>query len=340
MSPPVAVVGAQPDAGKWRQQHGEVELLLALRPVQGLVPDPVLVHLLHVGAGDPVDAALGEQRLGEQAARHDVAAALELHAAHAEVAELVLVRDPDDLRLVPHLARPQLELEVHRVFERGSLTGAGAVADADQEALPLAAPHPLHRLVERGGGRDGVLGRAHGQAVVLRAESLGLVEAEPWPGGVDQEVVRNLLRATGHRLGDDIGRPAGGVALGVNLAGPGLLELDAVTLVDGRERERHLARSHQADADPDVGRDPVVGLIRRDHRHGVARAQPLPGEGGRGVPGDSRAENHHPAHRRPPIRVLILEESGTPPPRGQGQTSPASRLPALLVLIGAIRYRG
>ena len=322
MSAPCAVVRPQADAGKWRQQHGEVELLLALRSVQGLVPDPVLVHLLHMGAGDPVDAALGEQRLGEQAARHDVAAALELHAAHAEVAELVLVRDPDDLRLVPHLARPQLELQIHRVLERRSLTGAGAVADADQEALPLAAAHPLHRLVQRGGGRDGVLGRAHGQAVVLRAESLGLVEAEPWPGGVDQEVIRNLLRATGHRLGDDIGRRAGGVALGVNLAGPGLLELDAVALVDGRERERHLApvpsgrrrprcwtgsscRTHSARPPSRCRLGPATSW-RRWPRYG--RRSPRRGS----PPGSSQAA-HQGAHSRS-VRDLAAP--------GQGQTSP------------------
>jgi hypothetical protein len=76
-----------------------------------------LVHPAHVCAGDPVDTALGEQGLGEQVAGHDVAAALQVHAAHAEVAQLVLVGDPDDLRLVAHLAGSQLEFEVGDVLE-------------------------------------------------------------------------------------------------------------------------------------------------------------------------------------------------------------------------------
>ncbi len=76
----VAVASESPEAdtGKRRQEHGEVELLLAQRPVKGLVVHAVLVHVADVRAGDPVDAALGEQGLGEQVARHDVAAAAQL----------------------------------------------------------------------------------------------------------------------------------------------------------------------------------------------------------------------------------------------------------------------
>jgi hypothetical protein len=43
------------------------------------------------------DAALGEQRRVERAARRDVAAVFEVHPAHAEVAEFVLVGEPDDV---------------------------------------------------------------------------------------------------------------------------------------------------------------------------------------------------------------------------------------------------
>ena len=129
-----AVEGLQPDAGERRQQHREVELLLALGAVERLVEHAVGLDLVDVGAGDPVDPALGEQRGVEDAARGDVAAPLKVHAAHAEVAELVLVRDPGDLGAVAHAAVSQLELEVDDVLERGALAGAGAVTDADQEA--------------------------------------------------------------------------------------------------------------------------------------------------------------------------------------------------------------
>jgi len=66
------------------------------------------------------------------------------------------------------------------------------VADADEEALALAAAHPLGRLVERRRPLRRVLGRADGEAVAVSAEPLGLVEAQPRPGGVDQEVVRDV----------------------------------------------------------------------------------------------------------------------------------------------------
>jgi hypothetical protein len=195
-----------------------------------------------------------------------------VHAAHAEVAQLVLVGDPDDLRLVAHLAGSQVEFEVDDVLERRSFAGAGAVADADEEALPLTAAHSLDRLVERGRGLEGVLDGADRQAVAIWAETCGLVEAQPRPGGVDQEVVPDFLGAARHPLDDDIRSRVTCVALWVDLACPGLLELDAVALVDRREREPDLVRPHQADADPDVGRDPVVGVVGRDDRHGVIPA--------------------------------------------------------------------
>ena len=101
-----------------------------------------------MGAGDPVDPALGEQRRVEDARRGDIARALEVHAAHPEVTELILVRDPGDLRLVADAAVSQLEFEVDDVFERCSLARAGPVADADEELSLLAAAHPLHLFVQ------------------------------------------------------------------------------------------------------------------------------------------------------------------------------------------------
>ena len=310
MSSPWRPYRAQADAGEGRQQHGEVEFLLALRAVDGLVVDAVLVDLADVGAGDPVDAALGEQRFGEQAARHYIAAAPQVHAAHAEVAELVLVGDPGDLRLVPDAAGAQLEFEIDDVLEGRALAGARSVADTDQEPLPLAAAHPLDGLVERGRSLERVLGGAYRQAVAARAEPFGLVEAQPRSGGVDQEVVRNLLRQPCGRLDGHERHRAGRVALGVDLAGRGLLELDPVALVDRRERERHLAGAHQPDPHPDIGRDPVVGLVRRYHGHRVIAAQPLPGERSGGVAGYTGPEDHDTAHREPPVRVLIPPASG------------------------------
>ena len=113
-----------------------------------------------------------------------------MHAAHAEVAELVLVGDPGDLGAVAHAAVAQLELEVDDVLERGALARAGAMADADQEAALLPAAHPLDLLIERRRGLRRVLRQADRQAVAaVGPEPLGLVEAQRRPGRVDQEVV-------------------------------------------------------------------------------------------------------------------------------------------------------
>ena len=145
----VAVKGLQADARERRQQHREVELLLALVAVQRLVENAVGLDLMDVRARDPVDSALGEQRRVEDAAGRDVPRALEVHAAHAEVAELVLVRDPRDLGAVAHAAIAQLELEVDDVLEGRALARAGPVTDTDQEAPPLTSAHPLDLLGER-----------------------------------------------------------------------------------------------------------------------------------------------------------------------------------------------
>ena len=105
-----------------------------------------------------------------------------------------------------------------------------------------------------------MLGGAHRQAVAaVWSEAFGPVEAQPGPGRVEQVVVRDAQRrAVGRpprrrRASGSSGSPSGWI-----VAGCGLHELDAVALVDGCERERDLGRAHQADADPDVRRNPVV----------------------------------------------------------------------------------
>ena len=64
----VAVERTQADARERRQQHREVEPLLTLGAIEGLIEDTVRFDLLNVSAGDPVDPALGEQRRVEDAA--------------------------------------------------------------------------------------------------------------------------------------------------------------------------------------------------------------------------------------------------------------------------------
>ena len=237
-----------------------------------------------------------------------------MHAAHAEVTELVLVGDPGDLSPVAHLACAQLELEVDDVLEGGALAGAGAVSDADEEALALAATHPLDQLVERRRRLRGVVGCADGEAVAVRAETLGLVEAQLRTGRVDQEVVRDSLRrAVRRRLDQHVRGRVAAVSLGVDLPRCGLDELDPVAFVDRSEREHDLGGLHQPDADPDVGRNPVVVRLGRDDRDAVAAAEPPARERGGGVAGNSGAENDDPRHVTGPFIVGSCATAGGAP---------------------------
>jgi hypothetical protein len=97
-----------------------------------------------------------KERLREDLAGRDVAAALQVKPAHAEVAEFVFVREPPDVGAVAHAARPQLELQVDDVLEGRALARAPAVPGADKEAQPLAPPHPLDGRVEVLRGLHGV----------------------------------------------------------------------------------------------------------------------------------------------------------------------------------------
>lgn len=160
-----------------------------------------------------------------------------------------------------------------------------------------------------------MLGRAHRKAVRLGAEAFGLVEAELRARSVDQEVVPDLLGGGtfAGRLDYDIGRRVAGVTFGVELAGRRPHELDPVALVHRRQGELDLGLCHQADADPDVGRDPVVGLVGRYDCHRVAAAEPLPGERCRRVAGDAGTQHDNPAHATPPVSWTGPRGEPSPP---------------------------
>jgi hypothetical protein len=223
-----------------------------------------------------------------------------VHAAHAEVAEFVFVGDPLDVGPVAHAARPQFELEVDRIFEGRAFAGAGAVAGADEKALPFAAPHPLDAGIEGAGGLGGMRVGAHRETVAAWAKARRGAEVQFRAGGIDEEVVADLLAlafmAGPRGFDDDVGRRVVGAPFRMERHGLGLLELDAMPLVDRRQREHHLGRTHQPHADPDVRRDPVVGRLGRHDHHVVAAAQPLAQEGGRGVSRNSGAEHDDSGH--------------------------------------------
>ena len=193
MSSPVRSKACSVGAAERRQQHREVERQALVRAVEGLVEELALLDPLDVGAEDRADAALTEQRLGPGLAGGQEAALAEDHAADAEVAELVLVGQVDDLGQVAHPGRAELVLDVEGVLECCSLAGAGAVAHADDQPLRLAGAEPVDDLVERGRGLDGVTGGADRPGVAVRSEAGCGLEVELGAGRVDQVVVADQL---------------------------------------------------------------------------------------------------------------------------------------------------
>jgi len=143
--------------------------------------------------------------------------------------------------------------------------GGGATGRRSGSAGGLARPGDRVGQGESNAGRE--------QVQVRR----GLVQLGA--GGVDQEVVADLLaRPRGSllcRLADHVGPRIAFPALRVQLEGAGLVELDAVAGIDRRERDRDLTRGHQAHADPDVRRHPVVVRQRGHQDCLVFRAQHL-----------------------------------------------------------------
>ena len=171
--------------------------------------------------------------------------------------------------------RAQLELEVDDVLERGALAGAGAVADADEEATPLAPAHPLDLLVERRRRLRRMLGQADGEAVAaVGAEPLGLVEAQRRPGRVDEEVVGHPRSPAVRLLGRHDGRGVVAVALGMDLPRRACTNSITVPLVDRREREGHLLGASSARRRPRCSRAPSCSRAsaRRPSPSRLARA--------------------------------------------------------------------
>ena len=264
--------------------------------------DDALVDLVHVSAEDRLDAALLVERLGPQLARRDEAALLEVQPTDAEVAELVLVGEVDDLGVGPNTARPELVFDVEGVLERGAFARARAVADTDHEGLLLAGLELGDDLFELACCFLGMAIRADRHRVPVRSESGGRGEVELGPRRVDEVVVLDLLDLPGlarrRVLHRDESAAARLIPLWVDGYGLGLTEIDTLLRVDGSQREGDLIRRHPPHADPDVGRDPVPLGVRR-HDDDLMRAVELPAQmQSRGVAGDSGTKDDDASHIR------------------------------------------
>ena len=102
-----------------------------------------------VGPGDRPDPTLPEERLGPQFRGRLESLLGEGQPTDAEVAEVVLVGQVDDVGQVPHAGQAHLVLHVERVLEGCALTGAGPVPHPDDEDLTFALLHPGDRSLER-----------------------------------------------------------------------------------------------------------------------------------------------------------------------------------------------
>jgi len=339
----VAVERLEVGTAERRQEHREIEREVVLGAVDLLVMQEAGLDLGAGGAQNRAHLALAEQRRRPQFGGGLEALLGEDQAADAEVAELGLVGEVDDLRVVPDARLAQRVVEVEGVFERGALARARAVARADDEAHRPAALELLDGGGQLLGGLGGVRGGAHREGVAgVRAETLGGSEVELRAGGVDEVVVLDrfllALGAFDRRRDDDEGTLVPVATLRMNGRGARLMELDALAPVDGRERERHLALGHPADADPDVGRNPVPLGIRRNDDNPVFRPEQTTRVQRRRMPRDTRPENKQCGHvdlpdvvAQIPHRVYhegeeILSATGAAPPdETRAAPSPAQR---------------
>ena len=297
------------DPAKRREEHGEVECQRVHGAVQLLVVHDALFDAGDVGTGNGPDPPLAEQRLGPQLRRGLEALLGEGEPAHAEIAELVLVGQVHDVGQVAHPGLAYLVLDVEGVLEGGALARACPVAHAHDQGLLLALLHLGDRCLECGGCLDSVARGAHGLRVAVRTQAWRGPEVELGSGGVDQVVVGQfavLTRAIRIRIGQlDIGGVVRRIALGVDGRGQGLLVADPFALVDRSELERHLLGLHLADADPDVGWDPVPLRVRGDHQHLVGPLEhPREVEGG-SMAGDPSAQDYDSCHVTPPSRAFL-----------------------------------
>ena len=190
------VIGLQVRSPERRQQHGEIEGQGIAGTVQGLVVDLARFDPLDVSAQDRLHPALAEQRLGPDLAGGQEALLPEHHPADAEVAQLVLVAQVDDVGQVPQPAGAQFVLDVEGVLERGALAGAHPVPDPDDQGLPLPGAQLADHPVECPRRLHRVPGSAHRQRVPVRSQPRGGGEVQLRPGGVDQVVVAQPLLLT------------------------------------------------------------------------------------------------------------------------------------------------
>ena len=241
----LAVQGLEADSLEGRQQHGHIEALLPLLPVQEFHRKPASLDALDMGLADPSDPPLGEQGFGEDIAGSHVAVLPDVDAAHTEIAELVFIGQVGDVGLVAHPAGPQFELEVHQVLEGRSLAGAGAMPRTDQEPLPVPLLHAGHRLVQGLRSLQRMRRRAYGQAVALGAEPRRGLEGQLGSGGIDQVVVRDaepfprVALHGGFRF--DKGRGIFRLPFGVEDRRLRQVKGDVLAGIDGLKREHDLA---------------------------------------------------------------------------------------------------
>ena len=153
MSSPLRSYAFRPTPGKGRQEHRHIEGNFLVLSFERFVVRAAGFDFLDVRARDPVDAALGEERLGENIAWRHVAGAAESDAVHAEISELVFVGEVNDFGFVPHAVRAKFEFEIDHVFEGRSLARAHSVSRAHDEAFLFASFHSLDQSVA---GRDAV----------------------------------------------------------------------------------------------------------------------------------------------------------------------------------------
>ena len=237
------------------------------------------------------DAVLLEDRGDELLAGEQTALAAHGEAAHAEVAQRLLVGEPEQVGLVADPATHQVLVDVGDVLERGALTGGAGMAGADHEAAPLTLLE-ARDLFEIGVARlDRMRRRTDGLAVArVRPQPGCAPEVELGPGGDDEVVVVDQLLAAPVALDHH------DALVHTHLGRLAVHETHVEPAIHGLKRELGLLHRHTPDAHPDPRRHVREVSEPVDHGDLVLGPEPVAEIERGGLAREPRADDRHLRH--------------------------------------------
>ena len=142
--------------------------------VQCFVMDLASFNFFRVCPDDPLNASFHHERLCKSFTVGDVAATLNVNAAHPKVAQFILVADPNNSCMLTHACFSKHMVNVVDVFECSALASASAMPSADHNGFLFSTLQGFNDDLQFVIGLTGMSCRAHRDCVpMVRTKSLG-----------------------------------------------------------------------------------------------------------------------------------------------------------------------